>query len=319
MSEKILGIDTVLKGICLRYFYLIIISLSMSSVFYWYENLVPFNYLTLVGVVIHIFLIYIPYKLDYKSIEPLIPLYLIFLSFLLFPSVVFFLKLGQVKAIIWFLLIPFGIILFFSFKSLLYWCIFIVILIISSFFLSKLIPDQFVLQFTQRQLNIANIMSIIICLSFIYFFLHSINLVNKAKKEVLLHNMEQAIIDEKNDEDDFSKYNDLYNKILIYIEKEKPYCDSDFNISQLATAVESNVKYVSKAIKINKGVNFNLFINTYRINMIKEMLNKDHDSKNSNIRQIYVSCGFKHQSTFNKVFKQMEGITPSEYIKEHIS
>ncbi|WP_370567614.1 helix-turn-helix domain-containing protein [Dysgonomonas sp. Marseille-P4677] len=35
------------------------------------------------------------------------------------------------------------------------------------------------------------------------------------------------------------------------------------------------------------------------------------------MRYIYSSAGFRHQSTFNKVFKELEGITPSEYIKNN--
>ena len=30
---------------------------------------------------------------------------------------------------------------------------------------------------------------------------------------------------------------------------------------------------------------------------------------------IYVSAGFKHQSTFNRAFKQIENKTPSEYMR----
>ncbi len=40
------------------------------------------------------------------------------------------------------------------------------------------------------------------------------------------------------------------------------------------------------------------------------MIAKDYHNK-----YIYLSAGFRHQSTFNKVFKEIEGITPSEYIK----
>ncbi len=30
---------------------------------------------------------------------------------------------------------------------------------------------------------------------------------------------------------------------------------------------------------------------------------------------VYTEAGFKNQSTFNRVFKQIEGMTPSEYIR----
>jgi AraC-like DNA-binding protein len=47
--------------------------------------------------------------------------------------------------------------------------------------------------------------------------------------------------------------------------------------------------------------------------MVKDMLNNDVDKKYT-LHYIYTSAGFRNQSTFNKVFKLLEGITPSEYI-----
>lgn len=134
------------------------------------------------------------------------------------------------------------------------------------------------------------------------------------------HKVQSEILDDDNDEsvdtktEDIEKFNALYNEIVDYFEREKPYCNPDFCISQLSLALDSNVKYISKAIKINKDVNFNVFVNIYRINMTKDMLAHDFQDKYT-IRYIYTSAGFRHQSTFNKAFKQIEGITPSEYIK----
>jgi AraC-like DNA-binding protein len=33
---------------------------------------------------------------------------------------------------------------------------------------------------------------------------------------------------------------------------------------------------------------------------------------------IYTEAGFSNQSTFNRVFKQIEGITPSEYFQKNL-
>jgi len=35
------------------------------------------------------------------------------------------------------------------------------------------------------------------------------------------------------------------------------------------------------------------------------------------LKYIYLSSGFKNQSSFNKAFKEKEGITPSEYYKQN--
>ncbi|MFR0679219.1 helix-turn-helix domain-containing protein, partial [Dysgonomonas mossii] len=107
-----------------------------------------------------------------------------------------------------------------------------------------------------------------------------------------------------------------YLNILNYFAEKKPFCDPDYTIVQLAKYLNSNVKYISKIIKIKKDVNFSAFLNKYRIKLIKELIAKDYHNKYT-IRHIYASAGFRHQSTFNKVFKELEGITPSEYIKSN--
>jgi YesN/AraC family two-component response regulator len=111
------------------------------------------------------------------------------------------------------------------------------------------------------------------------------------------------------------KNNRLYDTILNYFETNKPYINPDFDIAQLAIALNSNTSYISKAIKMNGDLNFNAFVNTYRMNKIKEMI-QEHNSKFT-LEYIYASSGFKNQSTFNKVFKSIEGITPSEYYKKY--
>jgi YesN/AraC family two-component response regulator len=111
------------------------------------------------------------------------------------------------------------------------------------------------------------------------------------------------------------KYNYLYSNILNYFETKKPYNNPDFDIAQLAIALDSNSSYISKAIKVSRNMNFNTFVNTYRIDKIKEMI-QENQSKYT-LEYIYSSAGFKNQSTFNKVFKLVEGITPSEYYKRY--
>ncbi|MEC3877145.1 helix-turn-helix domain-containing protein [Chryseobacterium salviniae] len=112
-----------------------------------------------------------------------------------------------------------------------------------------------------------------------------------------------------------NKYNELFAEIKAYLEKNNPFKDPDFSIQQLATELNSNSTYISRAINMNTNMNFKTFINKYRINQVKQDLN-DIDSNKYTLMYIYTSAGFKYQSTFNKVFKQIENITPSEYIAQ---
>jgi AraC-like DNA-binding protein len=110
------------------------------------------------------------------------------------------------------------------------------------------------------------------------------------------------------------KFDELYAKIIEFMEKEKPYLHSDFSIAQLSMQLGTNATYISKAIKANNpAMNFNLLVNNYRIQRVKEMA-ADHKGRYT-LEFMYLSAGFTNQSTFNKVFRQIEGITPTEFLK----
>lgn len=105
----------------------------------------------------------------------------------------------------------------------------------------------------------------------------------------------------------------LYSRIILYFEEEKPYQKADFNIRKLAESLDSNSTYVSRALNKIGNKKFNQLVNDYRINQVKaEIANNLHQK--FTLEHIYTSAGFSQQSTFNRIFKENTGSTPSEYI-----
>lgn len=226
-----------------------------------------------------------------------------------------FWQLGQITTFMWFFLIPTASMIFYSVRVVMFWNIYIFILICSVFLVSLFFPDLPTVSLTGKQISTINILTIICFLVLFFYFLYCMNIINQIKITISNElDSEDIHIENNHTEQDVEKLNRLYESIVMHLHKKKPYCDPDFTISQLSIAIDSNITYISKAIKLNKDVNFNIFINSYRIDMVKEMLNNDYQNKYT-MRYIYTSSGFRHQSTFNKVFKQISGITPSEYIK----
>ncbi|GHV44768.1 hypothetical protein FACS1894180_6510 [Bacteroidia bacterium] len=106
----------------------------------------------------------------------------------------------------------------------------------------------------------------------------------------------------------------LFEQIETYFIENKPYTNPDFSISDLAAALDTNVKYISLSINQQALQSFNNYVNSFRINMVKEMIgNKMADQYT--LQHIYLSAGFNNQSTFNRIFKNMLEVTPTEYIK----
>ncbi|MBO9692931.1 AraC family transcriptional regulator [Chryseobacterium sp.] len=113
---------------------------------------------------------------------------------------------------------------------------------------------------------------------------------------------------------DHEQAHQLITRLRNLMEIDKLYKDPDIEISKIGLELGVSYSYLSKVIRLKGFNNFNHYINTYRINYVKKLL-QESDLEKMTLMYIYSEAGFKNQSTFNRAFKQIEGVTPSEYIK----
>ena len=104
-------------------------------------------------------------------------------------------------------------------------------------------------------------------------------------------------------------------KIRHFVETEKAYLNPDLSLPQLAEALDVPSHHLSRVINDRFGVNFFNFVNKYRVEEVKAKIN-DPKFQNLSILGIAYDSGFNSKSAFNRVFKTMEGMTPSEYKKQ---
>ena len=91
--------------------------------------------------------------------------------------------------------------------------------------------------------------------------------------------------------------------------------DEDLSISQLAQRLGTNETYLSQAINRGSGFNFNRFINEIRVKEVCDQLAKDDGSRS--LLDIALGAGFASKATFNRVFKETTGMTPSQWRSKH--
>ena len=84
----------------------------------------------------------------------------------------------------------------------------------------------------------------------------------------------------------------------------------NISLSQVAKRLGYNEKYLSHTLHSLTGVHFRKLLNSYRIDHAKKLLTGSCDM---NISEIAASCGFNSLNTFNREFKTIVGVTPSEY------
>ena len=108
----------------------------------------------------------------------------------------------------------------------------------------------------------------------------------------------------------------LKEKLLFYMEKEKPYLEPQLMLDELADMLKVKPKLLSQVINENLGQNFFDFINRYRIEEAKRLLHYPANKKTTVLEVLY-QVGFNSKSSFNTLFKKYTGVTPSEFKKSN--
>lgn len=96
-------------------------------------------------------------------------------------------------------------------------------------------------------------------------------------------------------------------QILEYI--EAIYSDPSIDQLSVAKNLGFNSSYLSKLFSSYTNTTFIKYLNNLRISHVCEELEKTEDS----ITDIFLRNGFSNNKTFNRVFKSILGVSPSEY------
>jgi AraC-like DNA-binding protein len=105
-----------------------------------------------------------------------------------------------------------------------------------------------------------------------------------------------------------------HERLLQYMKDSKPYITGELTAQQLAAQLDMTPNHLSQVINQREGKNFFDFINSYRVEEVKQ---KMADSRNSHLTLLALALesGFNSKSSFNAVFKKLTGETPSQYYK----
>lgn len=88
----------------------------------------------------------------------------------------------------------------------------------------------------------------------------------------------------------------------------------EISLSTAAYTVNISPVYLSRLFKKEEGINFLDYLNQYRIDVAKKLL----QDVQYNVLEAAEMAGFKNTRYFSKIFKKNVGITPSEYRKRHL-
>jgi AraC-like DNA-binding protein len=101
-------------------------------------------------------------------------------------------------------------------------------------------------------------------------------------------------------------------KIEKYLTDEKPFLDDKVTLAALSRELGIPSHHFSMVINIERNTNFYHFINAYRVDEAKALLTRA-DMHDETVLDIGLMAGFQSKAGFNKVFKEITGLTPSEF------
>ena len=109
---------------------------------------------------------------------------------------------------------------------------------------------------------------------------------------------------------------DLLARLEKLMTAEQLFLNQDLSLETLASQLDTSKHHVSQVLNSDLNVTFYEFINKARVAEFKTRMLSD-DYHHLSILGIALQCGFSSKSSFNQVFKSLEGVTPSEYKKRN--
>ena len=112
----------------------------------------------------------------------------------------------------------------------------------------------------------------------------------------------------------FSSKGDFANnpciKIMEYIRENFQH---ELTLDDIAKVTGYNYQYISKLVRKHFSMTFTFLLARYRVSYACNLLEKQKDS----ISQVALASGFGSIRSFNRVFRQILGVTPAEYRQNH--
>ena len=124
--------------------------------------------------------------------------------------------------------------------------------------------------------------------------------------------MAQAKVSQK----ELIQFKDIAARLDTIMEQEQLFKDALLNLETLSKAIDVKPYLVTKALSVIKQKKFGDYVNTYRINTLKELL-KDPKNKQYTLLSLAYEAGFNSKASFNRAVKKLTGKSPT-HLKSNI-
>tara|TARA_B100000787_G_scaffold75181_1_gene55381 strand:+ start:19 stop:1101 length:1083 start_codon:yes stop_codon:yes gene_type:complete len=106
----------------------------------------------------------------------------------------------------------------------------------------------------------------------------------------------------------------LFDRLKLLFDHQKIFLDNTVSLRSVSLKSDLNEDVIRVLIKNKTDMNFNDFVNSYRVEYAIETMKTDF-LKNNLITTLGEKSGFKSNQTFYRAFKKLKAQTPSDYYK----
>ncbi len=104
----------------------------------------------------------------------------------------------------------------------------------------------------------------------------------------------------------------IINELKTLFHEQKLFLDPALDLPAVSAISKISARSISSSLNQHLGKTFNQFLNEFRVEEFKQRSASLHDLS---IAGLASDCGFSSLPTFQRVFKQITGQTPSEYLR----
>jgi len=108
---------------------------------------------------------------------------------------------------------------------------------------------------------------------------------------------------------------DLLSRITALMEDRQLFRRSDLRVGDVASELGTNTTYISACLNGQLGVSFPVFVARYRVEYAQSLMLREPGKRLSEVAE---ESGFADDASFFRTFKQITGVTPSEWKESKI-
>ena len=111
-------------------------------------------------------------------------------------------------------------------------------------------------------------------------------------------------------------FQELGQRVLDFMEREKPYLSRDFSIEDLADMLNVPRHHINHCFRTILKTRFDSQRTEFRIREARRRL-LEADLKQTTLYSIGQTCGFSSHTGFYRTFREIAGCSPGEFLEQH--